>query len=97
MHPDDTPGHERDCSITTLVNLYIYKKYQKNMMIYTLESFKFTLCNGKSVCIQTKHHDTSQIVPSILQITYICTKYQTSMMIYTLESFKFSFCTDKSV
>ena len=34
------------------------------MMIYTLESFKFTLCNGKSVCIRMTHQDTSQIVPS---------------------------------
>ncbi len=61
------------------------------MMIYTLESFKFTLCNGKSVCIQTKHQEPSQIVPSIFQLTYICTKYQTTMMIYTLESFKLTF------
>ena len=61
---DDLAGHEPDCSITTLVNLY--NKYKKNMMIYiyTLESFKFTLCNGKSVCIRMTHQDTSQIVPS---------------------------------
>ena len=36
------------------------------MMIYTFESFKHTLCNGKSVCIQTIHQDTSQIVPAQL-------------------------------
>ena len=61
---DDLSGDEPDCSITTLVNLS--NKYQKNMMIYiyTLESFKFTLCNYKSVCIQTTHQDTSQFVPS---------------------------------
>ena len=29
---DDLAGHEPDCSITTLVNLY--NKYKKNMMIY---------------------------------------------------------------
>ncbi len=34
--------------------------------IYTLESFKHTLCNGKSVFIQTIHQDTSQIVPAQL-------------------------------
>ncbi len=34
--------------------------------IYTLEGFKFTLCNGKSVCIQRTHQDTSQIVPAQL-------------------------------
>ncbi len=61
---DDPSGHEPDCSITTLVNLY--NNYKKNMMIYiyTLESFKFSLCNGKCVCIRMTHQDMSQIVPS---------------------------------
>ena len=37
--------------------------------IYTLEGFKFTSCNFKSLCIQTTHKDTSQIVALQFQLT----------------------------
>ncbi len=70
MHSDDTPGHERDCSITTLVNLYIYNKYQKNMMIYTLESFKNLLYVMVNLCDSddTSGHEPDRSITTLVNL-----------------------------
>ena len=41
VHSDHTSGHEPDCSITTLVNLYMEQISKKRDDIY-FESFKFS-------------------------------------------------------